>query len=161
MPRPNNPPARPGDRARAFVHEWLQRNGVTSARDLTEVSGSFDLERPVYEVPLHPGEVLYQYIRLPEFGNPAPAMGRYFALAGATTDGVAIFDGAAGRQLLAFEVVILLPALEGTAASKPIDWTHYVGGTGGATQLFIPRHLHDRLRPRGAVERRPHAHSAV
>ena len=99
------------------------------------------------------------------------------ALAGATTEGLAIFDGASGRTLERYVVIHPFTTIEGTARDRqkvalearargdknkdgsPIyatDWTLGLAGRGGGTQIFVPYPLLGHLRGEGTEERRPY-----
>ena len=127
------------------ARRWLQDQGVTSARWLTEILDGFDFSQPAYLQPLFEGDVIYQYVRRPEHQLLAPNRGNWFCLIGASPAYLAIFGGLAGRELRRFQVESQLIALEGTSARKDIEWSWAGGGPGGATQLFVPPYQIARL----------------
>jgi len=95
----------------------------------------FDLDQPLYERLVQPGERLYQLIRNSEACTPLPGTGNWFCISGATMDALAIFSGAAGRHLVEFTVSYPVLSLEGTASALKRDWNWAGGGRGGATHL--------------------------
>jgi hypothetical protein len=123
---------------KAAARQWLEHQGVTSQSWLDDVLGGFDFAKPVYEQHLSQGDVIYQYIRNPGHENMSPMRGSWFCLRGAPTKSLAISEGLSGRRLHKFKVQLALVALEGIAAYKAMDWSWAGGGTGGATQLFVP-----------------------
>lgn len=138
--------------SQAEARAYLLRNGVHDARTLDQILRGFDFSHPVYEQPLEPGDVLYQYLRRPSFSQRVPTTGNWFTLSGATTADLAVFDGLSGRFRQKYQVLAHLAALEGTAARLPIDWGWAGGGQGGGTQLLIPSSLLGHLRMVGASE---------
>ena len=98
----------------------------------------FDFNQPVYLQQLEEGQELFQYIRNASSHNLSPNSGNWFTLAGATTAGVAIIDGGAGRRFHRFRVVGTFSTIEGTAKALPVSWKHEIGGPGGATQIYVP-----------------------
>jgi putative RNase toxin 46 of polymorphic toxin system len=133
--------------------DLLRSQGIATKVDVEKVLNGFDFSKPVYEHEFWPGDVLYQLIRLPSATLPVPATGNWFGLAGITTGGVAINDGLSGRQAVKFEVVASFRALEGSAKALPVDLGSAIGGTGGATQIFLPRTLLGHLQSVGPVAR--------
>lgn len=143
---------------RAGIVTWLATRGVSNASEILEGFGFSKNRTPtVFEVELEAGDELLQWI-----GNPSAelgiARGRWYALKGATMDRLGIFSGGAGRSLHRFEVTAPCRALEGDAAelgsratpdgprvkiSRTGDatngWKFGLGGSGGATQIFVPR----------------------
>lgn len=118
---------------------FLARNGITDATSVAEIVGGFDLRKPIYEQVIEPDDCLYQFTRRTEAGQPDIKTGRWFCLAGATMDSLGIFSGGAGRSLSEFTVSRPVVGLEGTAASIRRNWQWAGGGTGGATQIFLPQ----------------------
>jgi hypothetical protein len=119
-------------------------------KKINEVLDGFDFNETVYEETLHPGEVVYQFVRNSAASNLQPDTGSWFCLSGATLDRLAIIGGVAGRRPKTFSVVTPIVVLEGSASSQSINWNWAGGGTGGHTQMYIPAHLvlHG-LRPKG------------
>lgn len=138
--------------SQADSRAYLLRNGVWDDRTLDQILRGFDFSHPVYEQPLEPGNVLFQYLRRPSYSQRVPTTGNWFTLSGATTGDLAIFDGLSGRFRQKYQVLAHLTALEGTAARLPIDWGWAGGGPGGGTQLFIASPLLGRLQMIGASE---------
>jgi hypothetical protein len=120
---------------------YLERHGIVSPKKIDEILGGFDFSKPVYEQPLFPGDTLFQFVRNPSLGAPNPTTGNWFGISGATTGGLAITDGLAGRRLQKYRVVAHASALEGTAVKKEVEWDWAGGGPGGATQLYLPPNL--------------------
>jgi hypothetical protein len=136
-----------------LAREWLKQNGVTSHKWLDEIIGGFDFAKPIYEQHLFAGTFLYQYIRNPSLENMSPMRGSWFSLRGSTPTSLAISDGLSGRRLHKFEVQSPIVALEGIASAKSMDWIWAGGGTGGATQLFLPPSQIPHVRAVAAEER--------
>ena len=119
----------------ATIVNFLARNGVTDAKQVREITSGFDLDQPVYERLVQPGERLYQLIRNSEACTPLPGTGNWFCISGATMDALAIFSGAAGRHLVEFTVSYPVLSLEGTASALKRDWNWAGGARRGATHL--------------------------
>jgi hypothetical protein len=117
---------------------FLKKYGISSPRVVEEVLSGFDFRHPVYEQLFEEGQELFQFIRNPSATNLSPCVGNWFALPGATTQGVAIIDGGAGRRFHRFRVERAFMALEGTAREFPLMWKFEIGGRGGATQIYVP-----------------------
>ena len=153
---------------------WLGGFNIMGT-DARNVVASF--EEPIYERRFEQGERLYQFVRNVSATDPFIRTGRYFALAGATTEGLAIFDGASGRTLKRYVVIHPFTTIEGTARDRekvalearargdknkdgsPIyatDWTLGLAGRGGGTQIFVPYPLLGHLRGEGTEDRRPY-----
>ena len=131
----------------------LLSQGVALAEDIAKVLNGFDFAKPVYEHHFFPGDILYQLIRLPSFDLPSPDRGRWFGLAGITTQKVAVNDSLSGRRAHQFEVIMHFTALEGSAKALPVNLKTGIGGPGGGTQIYVPRLLAGRIRAVGPVER--------
>ena len=126
------------DRNRDIIVKFLAKYGIADEQTTSKVVGGFDLARPVFERLLEKGERLFQFIRNVELGNPCPLTGNWFCLAGATMDAVGIFSGGAGRRLVEFTVNRPVWSLEGTAGPIERSWAWAGGGSGGATQIYLP-----------------------
>jgi hypothetical protein len=131
------------------IVNFLARNGVTDAKQVREITSGFDLDQPVYERLVQPGERLYQFIRNSDVHRPVPGTGNWFCISGATMDSLAIFSGAAGRHLVEFTVSYPVLSLEGTASALKRDWNWGGGGRGGSTQIYFPRQALFALTARG------------
>jgi muramidase (phage lysozyme) len=127
------------DANRTTIVSFLKRNGITDVTEVQRIIGGFDLNQPVYERLIQPGECLYQFIRNVDVGTPLPATGNWFCISGATMDSLAIFSGAVGRQLVEFNVSYPVASIEGTASAIKRDWNWAGGGRGGSTQIYLPR----------------------
>jgi len=125
----------------AIIKRYLRKHGVTDAKVFEKVASGFELLKPVYEQLIEPRDRLFQFIRNPQFTYPAMRTGEWFCLAGASMDAVGIFSGLSGRSLAEFTVSIPVMALEGTAGPMARDWGWALGGTGGATQIYLPQQL--------------------
>lgn len=136
------------------VELFLKRHGILSAGAVAEVLSGFELKLPVYEQPFDEGQELFQFIRNPSASNPGPRVGNWFTLPGATTLGVAIIDGGAGRRFHRFRVEQAFTALEGTAKEFPLTWKFEIGGKGGATQVYVPPSFLGHLSAISPAERR-------
>ena len=130
------------------MRAYLRANGVPMKAVETVISG-FDFSKPVYTQSLEPGQELYQFMRNPSYNDSSVRAGNWFCLRGATTNGLAIFGGGAGRRLHAYAVSLSLTAIEGTACSQSRNWSWAGGGEGGATQIYIPPALAGRLNALG------------
>jgi len=86
------------------IVNFLRRNGVTNAKEMQKIISGFALNQPVYERLIQPGERLYQFVRRSDAHTLMPATGNWFCISGATMDSLAIFSGAAGRDLVEFSV---------------------------------------------------------
>ena len=117
---------------------FLKKYGISSPSVMAEVLSGFDFKHPVYEQFFEEDQELFQFIRNPSATNLSPCAGNWFALPGATTQGVAIIDGGAGRRFHRFRVERAFMALEGTAREFPLMWKFEIGGKGGATQIYVP-----------------------
>jgi hypothetical protein len=137
----------------AEIEAFLVRNGVCEPAAPAEILSGFDLDRPIYEQQFEEGQDLFQFIRNASASNTSPRVGNWFALPGATTGGVAIIDGGAGRRFHRFRVSRNFTALEGTAKDFPLTWKFEIGGKGGATQIYVPPALLGHLRAISAAER--------
>jgi hypothetical protein len=137
----------------ADARDYLQRHGIVSPKKIDEILGGFDFSQAVYEQPLYPGDTLFQFVRLPSLGAPHPTTGNWFGIAGATTSGLAISDGHSGRRLHKYRVVAHATALEGSAVKKEMNWDWAGGGSGGATQLYVPPNLLGCIQAIGAHDR--------
>jgi hypothetical protein len=124
----------------AILTAFLKRNGITDPLKVREISNGFDLRRAVYTRLIQPGDRLFQFLRNEEMARPIPQTGNWFCIAGATMDALAVFGGVAGRRLQEFTVNTPVMGLEGTAARMHRDWGWAGGGSGGATQIFLPPH---------------------
>jgi hypothetical protein len=121
------------------VENYLRNNGLATHNEISDVLSGFDFTKPIYEMLLEEGHDIFQFIRNPSAANTSPAVGSWFALPGATTDSVAIIDGGSGRRFHRFRVARSFMALEGSAKMFPLTWKFEIGGTGGGTQIFVPR----------------------
>lgn len=149
----------------AEVISYLERNGVASERFVEEVLSGFGIDptapaasaRRVLEIRLEEHDELFQALRNPSADsgwrpglkgklwrpyfpdkNLGVRRGNWYSLSGATPDQVGIFGGLSGRTPHKFRVHSDCSALEGDAAPFPIDWASALGGSGGATQIFVP-----------------------
>ena len=122
------------------VRSYLRNNGITSAKKVEEVITGFDFDKPIYEQPLDEGNVLYQFIRKPNYRG-ASDTGSWFALSSGTMQGLAIFGGGSGRHPHKFQVIHPFVALEGTAVSLQRNWDWAGGGPGGHTQVYVSPRL--------------------
>ena len=138
---------------RTSAERFLSEQGVQPASEVKNVLSGFDFSKAIYEHDFWPGDVVYQFVRLPSATDPAPSSGSWFGLAGLTPSGVAINEGLAGRRLARFKVLAPFKALEGTAVKFKINISSGIGGRGGATQIFIPRGLVGHLQSLGVAER--------
>lgn len=120
------------------VELFLKMHGISSASAIAEVLSGFELKEPIYEQTFDEGQELFQFIRNPSAATPSPRVGNWFTLPSATTQGVAIIDGGAGRRFHRFRVERAFIALEGTAKEFPLTWKFEIGGKGGATQIYVP-----------------------
>lgn len=137
---------------RKLIRTFLRSHGMTSGKEVRLVSEAYDHGEKVFPIILQPGERLYQYVRMATYLGPG-GLGRWFCLRHATMDAVAITSGLGGRALHAFEVLAEIEALEGTARMMSANWDAAVGGSGGATQIFVPEHQALlRLRSLGPME---------
>jgi len=136
------------------VEAFLRANGVSSVDQIEAVLSGFDFNVPIYYQLYEEDQELFQFIRNPSAVNLSPRVGCWFALPGATTQGVAIIDGGSGRRFHRFRVVRAFTAIEGTAKSIPIMWQHEVGGPGGATQIYVHPNLIGHLTVVSPAERR-------
>jgi hypothetical protein len=84
-------------------------------------------------------ETASQYLRNEEVARPFPQTGNWFCIGGASMDALAIFSEGAGRRLQEFTVNTPVMELEGTAAPVRRNWAWSGGGSGGATQIFLPQ----------------------
>jgi hypothetical protein len=132
--------------------ELLATQGVQPASEMKKILSGFDASKPMYKHDFWPEDTLYQFIRLASVGNPILTRGSWFGIAGITSRGVGIFAGLAGRTLYKFRVLHPFSALEGTAATLPIDWQNEIGGPGGSTQVFVPRMYASHIRSLGPAE---------
>ncbi len=139
------------EEVKATIKSFCSRHGISDDKR-AEIEDGFDLHQPLVAYTLYPPEELFQYIRLPSSMNVCPSVGNWFALKGATLEGVAIFSGLSGRRRAKFELLVPIEVLEGTAGRQPRDWDIAVGGPGGSTQLYIPTASLVTLRCWGNVE---------
>ncbi len=124
-------------------------------REAKKIMSGFDVSKPMYEHQFWDGDKLFQLVRLPSATDPLPSTGNWFGLTGMTSSGVAVNDGLSGRRLVEFRVAAPFTALEGTAARFVGSLHSGIGGPGGQTQVFVPRHLvASRLESVGPAERR-------
>ena len=122
------------------VRTFLRNQGIPSARKIDEILSGFDFDKPVYEKYFEEGEVLFQFIRNPDYTG-AKNTGNWFALPSGTMDGIAIFGGGSGRHPHKFSVAHPFSAIEGTAIALPRNWDWAGGGNGGHTQIYVPPRL--------------------
>jgi hypothetical protein len=129
---------------------FLRRNGITDPTQVQKIISGFDLDKPVYERLVEPGERLYQYIRNSSVVEPVPRTGNWFCIARwATMDSLAIFSGGTGRHLVEFTVSHPVCSIEGTASAMKRNWNWAGGGFGGNTQAYLPQHALFALAPKG------------
>lgn len=121
-----------------ILTDFLKRNGITDSAKIANIVSGFDLTKAVYPQMIEPTDRLFQFLRNEESGRPEPQTGNWFCLIGATMDALAIFGGGAGRRLQEFRVKIPVLAIEGTAKHMRQDWRWAGGGSGGATQIYLP-----------------------
>ena len=76
------------------IEKYLELYG---SYDVREIIDAFDLKKAVYEKHLDVGEDIFQFVRRPSFDDPAPILGSWFCLKGASLDRLAIISGGAGR----------------------------------------------------------------
>lgn len=142
-----------------LVRDYLARAGMTDPKQVESHLKGWDLSEPVYERSFEPGERLVQHISNPhrDSRSPVPETGHYYGLPGGQTLGeMGIGSGVNGRTANEFEIVRPFTALEGTA--KAIDERTAnesylsLGGSGGATQIFIPDCGLSCLRPAHAID---------
>lgn len=136
--------------SRSDIETYLHRHGMTAAGTVAQILSGFDLGKPVYEQSFYCGDQLFQFVRNASRFDPSPSAGNWFALAGATTQSLAIIHGVAGRRLHKFGVSAPFIALEGTATRMAIDWNWSGGGPGGGTQIYVPPRLLGHLYAMGA-----------
>src|SRR5262245_12220332 len=147
---------------KAGIVAWLAAHGVNAADEILEGFGFGAGRQPrVFEVELEEGEPLYQWMGNASAGAGI-SRGRWYALKGASMDGLGIFSAAAGRSLHQFRVAHPCRALEGDAAGigtrigsegpRVKSWQYGVGGSGGATQIFIPRLYDGHIASLGPAE---------
>ena len=127
--------------SRQIIKQYLNNHGILNQAQIDEITSGFDLSKTVYENRIWPDDKLFQFVRNPNSSFNELRTGRWFSLAGASMDSLAIFSGASGRQLTQFRVNHPIVVLEGTAVKLARDWNWEGGGEGGATQLFIPEKL--------------------
>ncbi|MEO8769633.1 MAG: hypothetical protein ABI402_06100 [Ferruginibacter sp.] len=109
---------------------------------MKEIYDAFDPGKRIYEQHIFPNDRLFQFMRNSSQGNSSVQTGNWFCLAGGNMNGVAIFSGGSGRQLIEFKANHPLIVLEGTANKMDINWKLAIGnGQGGMTQIYIPRNL--------------------
>ena len=125
-----------------IIINFLQNNGITDKKEIKDILSGFNITQPVYENQLHRNDVIYQYVRRVDANSKFITIGQWFCLKGASMDSLAIFSGGPGRQLIEFKVKLPIVVLEGTAEKIPdLNWSWSGGGSGGNTQIFIPRKL--------------------
>jgi hypothetical protein len=122
----------------ATLNDFLRQNGIADKDEIAKITSGFNLTRPVYRQLIEPGDRLFQFLRNEEMRQPIPRTGKFFCLAGANMDSLAIFGGGAGRRLQEFTVSRPVEALEGSAGQMRRNWDWAGGGRGGATQVFLP-----------------------
>lgn len=125
---------------RQSAEALLAAQGVPPS-EVKKVMTGFDLAKPMYEHRFWEGDRLFQLVRLPSATDPLPSTGSWFGLAGMTSSGVAVSDGLSGRRLVELEVALAFTALEGTACRFAGSIHSGIGGAGGQTQVFVPRHV--------------------
>ncbi len=132
-------PPQNADANRQRIVTFLAKSGIRDPKQIGEIVGGFDLNQPVYEQMINPGDRIFQFIRNPESGKPTINTGNWFCIPGASMDQLAIISGGAGRSLVEFTVTRSVNSLEGTASPQPRNWSWSGGGRGGATQIYLPR----------------------
>ena len=132
-----------------LLENYLRKHSITDKDKMDKIIKGFDLNSPVYLYNLNVGDRVFQYIRRPNSESEV-RLGQWFALKGSNMDSLGIFSGGSGRLLNEFEIVYPVQVIEGTAKSLPWDWKEDgIGGSGGATQMFMPSKLFYALRPLG------------
>ena len=126
------------DLHRDVITGFLKRHGVADKTHIEQITAGFDLGKPVYERRIEDGDTLFQFMRNPDSTTPHWQTGRWFCLRGAGMNALGIFGGGSGRTLAEFTVNRPVWSLEGTAGPLARDWGWAGGGTGGATQIFVP-----------------------
>ena len=129
------------NRAEQIIENYLKRNGITKKKKIKEIISGFDLSMPVYLEALYINDKIYQYRRNPSQFYNENGIGNWFALKSATMDSLAIFSGGSGRSSTEFKVKYSINVLAGTAKKLDRNWGWAGGGTGGATQHFIPNKM--------------------
>lgn len=137
---------------------YLRRYGMT-AEAIAEVLSGFNFDRPVYEQPIAPGEIYFQFMRTPGLHDESPGAGGWFCLRGQDLTRLAIYSPGAPRRVGEFEVIEDATVLEGIAKNfrvtaklareKPHLVRLGIGGRGGGTQIYVPLALRGALRLRG------------
>ncbi len=140
----------------SIIENYILKNSIAIKDDqnrFSEISGilkkAFDLNRPVYEQYLYPGDRVFQFVRNVSAGKPYIEIGEWFSLQGATLDGLAIHSGYMGRTLNEFRITQPICVLEGIVARMEKGKLNEIGGSGGQTQLFIYRNFFYALESMG------------
>jgi len=129
------------NRGKEFIENYLNNNGISNQPEVDEIISGFDLSQPIYKQTIWPDDQLYQFIRNPSSSFHWFQASKWFCLKGATMDSLGIFSGGSGRSLTEFKVTYSIVGLEGTAKEFARDWSWAGGGSGGATQIFIPKKM--------------------
>ncbi len=125
------------ERYEEIAKNYLHFNGY-SGQKLGEILSGFDFNKPAYEQKIDAGNILYQFVRRSSHYNAMPKIGNWFCLSGAELSGLAIISGGEGRIVAKILVEIPFAGLEGVASAQSVNWGWSGGGTGGATQIFVP-----------------------
>ena len=60
---------------RTSAERFLSEQGVQPASEVKNVLSGFDFSKAIYEHDFWPGDVVYQFVRLPSATDPAPSTG--------------------------------------------------------------------------------------
>ena len=137
------------------VRTFLRGHGLPDTVIQDVISG-IDFSHPVYPQNIDLGNTVYQYVRTPSARDPFGETGSWYCLRGTLMDRLAVHHPDGPRQMLKYDVVGDFVALESTALQFRLEDVQDpqrreqlarlgIGGSGGGTQIFVPRSLAHNL----------------